>query len=147
MAQIVAEEELYRSCHILFGKDLKVSQDFLQYIQLSGIKKAYRKKALEIHEQAIVIDTHCDVPMGMYYRDFDITIRNERGHFDLERMREGGLDAEFLIVWVPNSLDEKHPSKQALEILKDGAGTQFDPRIVEVLEEAKQEVLEIYEGS
>ena len=49
MATIVAEEELYRSCRIIFGKDLKVSREFLQYLQLSGIKKAYRKKALEIH--------------------------------------------------------------------------------------------------
>jgi len=49
MAVVVAEEELYRSCHMIFGKDLKVSREFLQYLQLSGIKKAYRKKALEIH--------------------------------------------------------------------------------------------------
>ena len=49
MATVVAEEELYHSCRIIFGKDLKVSRDFLQYLQLSGIKKAYRKKALEFH--------------------------------------------------------------------------------------------------
>ena len=49
MATVVAEEELYRSCRIIFGRDLKVSPDFLQYLQLSGIKKAYRKKALEFH--------------------------------------------------------------------------------------------------
>jgi len=49
MATVVAEEELYRSCRIIFGKDLKVSPDFLQYLQLAGIKKAYRKKALEFH--------------------------------------------------------------------------------------------------
>jgi hypothetical protein len=49
MATVVAEEELYHSCRIIFGSDLKVSRDFLQYLQLSGIKKAYRKKALEFH--------------------------------------------------------------------------------------------------
>ena len=49
MATVVAEEELYHSCRIIFGKDLKVSHDFLQYLQLSGVKKAYRKKALELH--------------------------------------------------------------------------------------------------
>jgi hypothetical protein len=49
MATVIAEEELYRSCRLIFGKDLKVSPDFLQYLQLSGIKKAYRKKALEFH--------------------------------------------------------------------------------------------------
>jgi len=49
MVKVVAEEELYRSCHLIFGKDLKVSRDFLKYLQLSGIKKAYRQKALELH--------------------------------------------------------------------------------------------------
>jgi len=49
MATVVAEEELYRSCRIIFGPDLKVSSEFLQYLQLSGIKKAYRQKALEMH--------------------------------------------------------------------------------------------------
>ena len=49
MATVVEEEELYYSCRLIFGKDLKVSPDFLQYLQLSGIKKAYRKKALEFH--------------------------------------------------------------------------------------------------
>jgi hypothetical protein len=53
MSTVVVEEELYRSCRIIFGKDLKVSRDFLQYLQLSGIKKAYRKKALEIHPDTV----------------------------------------------------------------------------------------------
>lgn len=73
------------------------------------------KKALSLHEKAIVIDTHCDVPTRVYYGSFDMASRNESGHFDLERMREGGLDAEFLVVWIPNREDEKHPAKQALE--------------------------------
>jgi hypothetical protein len=46
---MVTEEELYRSCRIIFGSDLKITSDFLQYLQLSGIKKAYRQKALELH--------------------------------------------------------------------------------------------------
>jgi len=53
MATVVAEEELYRSCHLIFGKDLKVSREFLKYLQLSGIKKAYRQKALELHPDVI----------------------------------------------------------------------------------------------
>ena len=49
MTTVVAEEELYRSCRLIFGKDLKVSREFFEYLQLSGIKKAYRQKALELH--------------------------------------------------------------------------------------------------
>jgi hypothetical protein len=49
MDTVISEEELYRSCRIIFGKDLKVTREFLEYLQLSGIKKAYRRKALEFH--------------------------------------------------------------------------------------------------
>ena len=49
MSAVVAEEELYRSCRLIFGEECKVSWEFLQYLQLSGIKKAYRRKALEFH--------------------------------------------------------------------------------------------------
>jgi hypothetical protein len=49
MATVVAEDELYQACRIIFGSHLKVTPDFLQYLQLSGIKKAYRNKALELH--------------------------------------------------------------------------------------------------
>jgi hypothetical protein len=49
MTTVVAEEELYRSCRLIFGKNLKVSREFFEYLQLSGIKKAYRQRALELH--------------------------------------------------------------------------------------------------
>jgi hypothetical protein len=49
MNGVAAEQELYRACHLIFGKDLSVSREFLEYIQLPGIKSAFRKKAFEIH--------------------------------------------------------------------------------------------------
>jgi hypothetical protein len=49
MTVIFAEQELHNACKVLFGADLQVSQGFLNYLQLSGIKSAYRKKALETH--------------------------------------------------------------------------------------------------
>lgn len=49
MSLIVAETELFRSCEILFGLDLHLSREFLEYLQPTGIKSAYRKKARETH--------------------------------------------------------------------------------------------------
>lgn len=49
MPSIVAESELFRSCEILFGLDLNLSREFLEYLQHAGIKSAYRKKARETH--------------------------------------------------------------------------------------------------
>ncbi|MGD0337804.1 MAG: dipeptidase [Bacteroidota bacterium] len=74
------------------------------------------EKARAIHEKAVVVDTHCDVPDRMLEeKKFDIGKRNSNGHVDLVRMKEGGLDAEFFSVYVSNALDEKNPSREALK--------------------------------
>jgi hypothetical protein len=49
MAAVIAEQELLQSCRVLFGTDKSISRDFLEYIQFSGVKSAYREKALETH--------------------------------------------------------------------------------------------------
>lgn len=53
MAVVFAEHELHNACQLLFGKELQVSRGFLEYLQLSGIKSAYRKKAFETHPDTI----------------------------------------------------------------------------------------------
>ena len=49
METVAAEKELFRSCEIIFGPELSISREFLDYLQLSGIKSAYRKRAMETH--------------------------------------------------------------------------------------------------
>ncbi|MBC8316869.1 MAG: molecular chaperone DnaJ [Desulfobulbaceae bacterium] len=49
MNGVAAEHELYRACQIIFGEELTVSREFLEYLQMSGVKSAFRKKAFEIH--------------------------------------------------------------------------------------------------
>lgn len=41
--------EVFDACRILFGTEVNLSIDFLKYLQPSGIKAAYWKKALETH--------------------------------------------------------------------------------------------------
>nr|MBF0223802.1 DnaJ domain-containing protein [Desulfobulbaceae bacterium] len=53
MAVVIVEHELMRSCQILFGSDKNITRSFLEYIQLSGIKSAYRKKAFETHPDVV----------------------------------------------------------------------------------------------
>jgi len=43
------EGELLRACRVLFGKEVQASRDFLGYLQTSGVKAAYRRRALETH--------------------------------------------------------------------------------------------------
>src|SRR5262245_31990421 len=48
----------------------------------------------------IAIDTHCDTPQRMLDEGDDISQRLPNGHLDLPRMREGGLTAAFMSIWV-----------------------------------------------
>ncbi len=43
------EAVLYDACRVLFGAQIDVTQDFLHYIQLDGVKNAYRSRARECH--------------------------------------------------------------------------------------------------
>jgi hypothetical protein len=41
--------ELFKACETIFGPDVNLSIEFLEYLQPIGIKTAYRKRALETH--------------------------------------------------------------------------------------------------
>jgi membrane dipeptidase len=58
-------------------------------------KKTTGKAVSLVHENALTVDTHCDTPMNMVRRNFDIGKKNPSGKVDLPRMKEGGLDAMF----------------------------------------------------
>ncbi|MBF0318654.1 MAG: hypothetical protein HQL01_02445 [Nitrospirae bacterium] len=47
------EIELYDACRVLFGKEVRIDRQFLEYIQPSGVKSAYRKMALATHPDRI----------------------------------------------------------------------------------------------
>lgn len=76
--------------------------------------------AASLHRKAIVIDTHSDVTLRLVDEPaFDFGVRHEDGHEDLVRMREGGLDAEFLAVWVKPSVYRGEAAwARALEMLE-----------------------------
>jgi hypothetical protein len=49
MPVAVSEQGLFQACQTLFGIENNISREFLEYLQLPGIKSAYRKKAFETH--------------------------------------------------------------------------------------------------
>jgi membrane dipeptidase len=61
-------------------------------------------EALVLHREAIVVDTHNDVTQRLLTDKVDLGARLPDGQTDIPRMREGGLDAEFLSVFVPAML-------------------------------------------
>jgi len=57
------------------------------------------KEAERLHGKILTVDTHCDTPMDMASDGFDLGVRHDEGCVDFPRMKEGGLDAEFLAVF------------------------------------------------
>jgi len=61
LAGDVSKQDLLKACESLFGTDIDVSVEFLRYLKPSGVKAAYRKKALETHpDRAAVVDGRAD---------------------------------------------------------------------------------------
>jgi membrane dipeptidase len=58
----------------------------------------------ELHRSAIVIDTHNDVTQRLVLDGADLSRPFPDAQTDIPRMQAGGLDAEFLSVWVPPQL-------------------------------------------
>jgi len=67
-----------------------------------------------LHHNAIVIDAHNDVVMRIL-RGEDISRHTGRGHSDLPRFVEGGIDVQVLAIWVPPRQTERSYFLQANE--------------------------------
>jgi membrane dipeptidase len=59
---------------------------------------------LSIHRRAIVVDMHADTTQRLVDENVDLETRLSDGHFDAERAKEGGLDAQFFSIWVEPEL-------------------------------------------
>lgn len=83
-------------------------------------EEALLKKALEIHDRVLTMDTHADTPLRMIQPGFDMAERhdpNETGSkVDYPRMKEGGLDAIFFAAFVAQDIrdDDGHTRAKAL---------------------------------
>src|SRR6185503_21383115 len=75
-------------------------------------------RARQIHDRAIVIDSHDDTTQRMLFdKTFDITTRHQNGNIDVPRMREGGLDGLFFSIWVPSDITGAPAVKRAMDLI------------------------------
>src|SRR6266550_2261990 len=73
-------------------------------------------RARQIHDRAIVIDSHDDTTQRMLFdKTFDITARHQNGNIDVPRMREGGLNGLFFSIWVPSDVTGPPAVKRAMD--------------------------------
>ncbi|HKQ72676.1 MAG TPA: dipeptidase [Blastocatellia bacterium] len=85
-----------------------------------------RERAMKLHREAIVIDTHNDITSAITDEDFDLGARDTSGknQTDIPRMKEGGLDADFFAIYVAASYARNGGSaRRALDMI-DGVYEQ-----------------------
>jgi membrane dipeptidase len=81
---------------------LLLSLPALTFAQAPTVKMS--PKAAKIHEKALTIDTHADVPINMMKEGFDIAVEHDyekdRSQIDFPRMIRGGMDGMFFAVYL-----------------------------------------------
>ena len=80
----------------------------------SGTPEDLEARARRIHAQAIVIDTHSDTTPRFEEADWSFLERHERGHMDLPRIREGGLDVQFWSIYMGKREGEGEAIREAI---------------------------------
>lgn len=81
---------------------------------LSGQFPAAQGDFHKLHFDSIVADTHNDVVQRILGGE-DIGVRTSKGHSDLPRFVEGGLDIQMFSIWVPPEKQHKSYFDQANE--------------------------------
>ncbi|WP_407075551.1 dipeptidase [Paraglaciecola sp.] len=76
-------------------------------------------KAHQLAQQNIIIDSHIDVPYRVEKQWVDVTKATEGGDFDYPRAKQGGLNAPFMSIYVPASLDNSAGSTKLADKLID----------------------------
>ncbi len=78
-----------------------------------------KRTADQIAQQTIIVDGHIDVPYRVKEKWVDVTQATEGGDFDYPRAVAGGLNAPFMSIYVPASLDNSAKSTQLAHELID----------------------------
>ena len=108
------------------------------------------KKAIDLSQKFIIIDTHIDVPYRIINRWEDISQKTKSGHFDYVRAKKGGLNAAFMSIYIPSSnegtgkakplavslinavekFQNNWPDKFAVAVSTEDIKTQFDKGLI-----------------
>lgn len=92
-------------CSILPLKGLFSALAILLVLQACSQENIQEASPHILHEDFLVLDAHLDTPLVLDRPGFDISARHDPMHdyaqIDLPRMREGGLDGGFWVIYTP----------------------------------------------
>lgn len=81
--------------------------------------RAWLPEARRIAADALIIDTHIDVPWRLEKESVDVTRATAGGDFDYPRAVAGGLDAPFMSIYIPAEVDAAGGGDELAERLID----------------------------
>jgi len=84
-----------------------------------GTKFKVSERASQLAQKSIIVDGHIDVPHRLYRQWVDVTQGTDGGDFDYPRAKAGGLNAPFMSIYVPASLDGTEGSTERAHLLID----------------------------
>ena len=77
--------------------------------------------AKELAQKFVIADGHVDLPYRLRVQNFQLTkefleipIKSEKGDFDYERSKTGGLDAPFMSIYLPARYQESPGRSKAV---------------------------------
>ena len=88
--------------------------------------EALKELADKIAHKYIITDGHVDLPYRLRVTNFRLTkeligipVSTDKGDFDYERAKKGGLDAPFMSIYIPSSYQKDGGAKELADSLID----------------------------
>ncbi len=75
------------------------------------------KTAEDVHDSAIVIDTHADTTQRLVDENYDLGDQLNGGNLNFDSAKKGNLGAEFFSIWVEPDLYKGHDARRTLELI------------------------------
>lgn len=110
---------------ISLNKIIHLSAYFLIAVMLNcqesqnSSQAGIEKRARELAQEILILDTHIDVPYRLLEEYEDISQKTVKGHFDYPRAIAGGLDVAFFAVYVSPDLQKEGGAKTSADVQID----------------------------
>ena len=117
--EVSTTRDLFNACSVLFGTDTNVSAEFLKYLQVSGLKAAYRKRAFETHpDRATAL---AESPLSLEERFKEVSLAYEQlSTFVKYPWKYSWWDPGFRRAAEPDSTGRKRSTHQAHDQKRPG---------------------------
>ena len=72
--------------------------------------------AKRIHQDALVIDGHCDTILEIARKKINFRKRNTKGHLDIPRLQEGGVNVQVFAIYIEDIYKPDRAIKRTLQL-------------------------------